>query len=117
MQGLIKLILNSLYGVQIRRDIDQSYKCKSQHWVETEYDDNVLDYWRLPNGTYTVKLKKHDALDGDNDVKNTLPSHLRAFILRNSKRNMNILIREINRFYDNSIYYGDTDSLYIEKRY
>ena len=28
MQGLVKLLLNSLYGVQIRRDIDQSYKCK-----------------------------------------------------------------------------------------
>ena len=25
MQGLIKLIMNSLYGVQIRKDIDQSY--------------------------------------------------------------------------------------------
>ena len=29
---------------------------------------------------------------------------------------MNNFIREINRFY-NSIYYGDTDSLYIEKKY
>ena len=41
MQGLVKLIMNSLYGVQIRKDIDQSYKCKSQHWMETEYDENV----------------------------------------------------------------------------
>ena len=44
MQGLVKLIMNSLYGVQIRKDIDQAYKCKSQHWMETEYDENVLDY-------------------------------------------------------------------------
>ena len=58
MQGLVKLIMNSLYGVQIRKDIDQSYKCKSQHWMETEYDENVLDYWKLPNGNYIVKLKK-----------------------------------------------------------
>ena len=43
MEGLVKLIMNSLYGVQIRKDIDQSYKCKSQHWMETEYDENVLD--------------------------------------------------------------------------
>ena len=43
MQGLVKLIMNSLYGVQIRKDIDQSYICKSQHWMETEYDENVLD--------------------------------------------------------------------------
>ena len=30
---------------------------------------------------------------------------------------MNSLIRKINGFYNNSIYYGDTDSLYIEKKY
>ena len=30
---------------------------------------------------------------------------------------MNNFIREINGFYINSIYYGDTDSLYIEKKY
>ena len=58
MQKLVILILVSLYGVQIRKDIDQSYKCKSQHWMETEYDENVLEYWKLPNGSYIVKLKK-----------------------------------------------------------
>ena len=55
MQGLVKLTMNSLYGVQIRKDIDQSYKCKSQHWMETEYDENVLDYWKLRKGNYIVK--------------------------------------------------------------
>ena len=49
--------MNSLYGVQIRRDIDESYRCKSQHWMETQYD-NVLDCWKLPNGNHIVKLKK-----------------------------------------------------------
>ena len=117
MQKLVKLIMNSLYGVQIRKDIDQSYKCKSQHWMETEYDENVLDYWRLPNGNYIVKLKKDDGLESDTDVKNTLPSHLGAFILSNSQRIINNFIREINGFYNNSIYYGDTDSVYIEKKY
>ena len=58
MQSLVKLIMNSLYGVQIRRDIDESYRCKYQHWMETLYDDNVLDYWNLPNGNYIVKWKK-----------------------------------------------------------
>ena len=84
MQRFVKLIMNSLFGVQIRKDINQSYKCKSQHWMETEYDENVLDYWRLPNGNYIVKLKKDDGLEGDNDVKNTVPSHVGAFILSNS---------------------------------
>ena len=117
MQKLVKLIMVSLYGAQIRKDINQAYKCKSQHWMETEHDGNVLDYWKLPNGNYIVKLKKDDGLEGDNDVKNTLPSQLGAFILSNSKRIMNNFIREINGFYNNSIYYGDTDSLYIETKY
>ena len=110
MQGLVTLIVNSLYGVQIRRHIDESYKCKSEHWMITEYDDIVLDYWNLPNGNSTVKLKKDVGSDGDNDVKKTLPSHLGAFILSNSKRIVNNFIREINGFYNHSIYYGDTDS-------
>ena len=99
MQGLFMLIMNSLYGAQICKDIDQSYNCKSQHWMETEYDENVIDYWNLPNGINIVKLKKDDGLDGDSDVKNTLPSHFGAFILSNSKRIMNNFFREINGFY------------------
>ena len=79
--------------------------------METEYDDNLLDYWKLPNGNYIVKLKKDDGLDGDNDVKNTLPSQLGAFILSKSKRIKNKFISEINGFYNNSIYFGDPDSL------
>ena len=43
MQELVKLLMNSLYGIQIHKDIDQSYICKSQHWIEIEYDENVLD--------------------------------------------------------------------------
>ena len=42
MQGLVKLIMISLYRVQIRKDIDQSYKCKSQHWMKKENEENVL---------------------------------------------------------------------------
>ena len=43
MQGLVKIIMNSLYGVQIRKAIDQSYKCKSQHWMETEHYETLLE--------------------------------------------------------------------------
>ena len=117
MQGLVKLSMNSLYGVQIRRDIRESYYCKSETWMKTEFDENVLDYWKIPNGNYIVKMKKDDGLDDDCDIKNTLPAVLGAFILSNSKRIVNNFIREINGFYNNSIYYGDTDSLYTEKKY
>ena len=38
MQNLVKLIMNSLYGVQIRKDSDHFLKCKSERWMQTEYD-------------------------------------------------------------------------------
>ena len=117
LQGLVILNMNSLYGVQIRRDIIESYYCKSKSWMQTELDENVLDYWKLPNGNYIVKMKKDDGLDGDCDIKNTLLAVLGAFILSNSKRIMNNFVREINGFYENSINFGDTDSLYTEKKY
>ena len=67
MQGLVIIILNSLYGVQIRRDIDEFFKCKPQHWMETEYNENVLHYWKIPNGNFTVELEKDIGLVCDND--------------------------------------------------
>ena len=48
MHGLVKIIMNNFYGVQKRKDINESYECKSHHWMKAEYDDNGLDYWRLP---------------------------------------------------------------------
>ena len=85
--------------------------------MKTEFDENVLDYWKLPNGNYIVKMKKDDGLDDDCDIKKTLPAVLGAFILANSKRIMNNFIKEISGFYNSSINYGDTDNLYIEKKY
>ena len=80
MQGLVKLILYSLHGAQLRRDIDESYYCKSETWMKTEYDENVLDYWKLPNGNFIVKMKRDDGLEDDCDIRNTLPAVLGAFI-------------------------------------
>ena len=62
MQGLVKLIMNSLYRVQACGDINESYFCKSETWMQTELDENVLDKWRLRNGNYIVKMKKDDGL-------------------------------------------------------
>ena len=69
MQGLVKLFNNTLHGVQIRRDINESYYCKSETWMKTEFDENVLDYGKLPNGNYIVKMKNDDGLDDDSDIK------------------------------------------------
>ena len=117
MQGLVKLIMNSLYRVQLRRDINESYYCNSETWMKTEFEKNVLDYWKLPNEKYFVKIKKDDGLDDDCDIKNTLPAVLGSFSLANSRRISNKFIREINGFFEDNIYYTDTDSLYIEKKF
>ena len=117
MQNLFKLNMDSLYGVQNQKDINEHYKCKSEHWMQTEYDENVLEFRKLPNWNHKVNLGKADGLEGDKDVKNTLPSHLRAFILSNSKRFMKDLIRKFYGFITYNVYYTDPDSLYIEQKY
>ena len=44
MQLLVKLIINALYGEFLRKDITESYQCKSEMWMRTDYDERVLDY-------------------------------------------------------------------------
>ena len=41
MQGLDKIIMNSIYGVQIRRDINEPFYWKSETSMKTEFDENV----------------------------------------------------------------------------
>ena len=45
-----------------------------------------------------------------------MPSRLGAFILSKTKKIMNNFITEINEFHNNRLNYGDTDSMYIEKK-
>ena len=41
MPALVKLVMNALYGIQIRKYFIDFYKCRSQQYMETEYDDEV----------------------------------------------------------------------------
>ena len=76
MQGLVKLNMNSFYGVQLRKDIKESYYGEREKWMKTDNDENILDYWKLSNEIYVVKMKKDNGLDDEFDLKNTLPAHL-----------------------------------------
>ena len=51
MQLLVKLIMNALYGEFLRKDILESYQCKSEAWIICEYDERVLDYQKINHGT------------------------------------------------------------------
>ena len=107
MQLLVKLLMNSLYGENIRKDIEEKFACKSEMWMHTEYDERVKDYWKISNINYIVKMIDDPDLEDEIKKINTMPLHLGAFVLSNSKRIMNNFIHAINGFYTNDVYYTD----------
>ena len=117
MQLLVKLLMNSLYGENIRKDIEEKFSCKSEVWMLTEYDERVKDYWKISGINYIVKMIDDPGLEDEIKKINTMPLHLGAFVLSNSKTIMNNSIHAINGFYTNNVYYTDCDSLYIENRH
>ena len=117
LQLLVKLLMNSLFGEQIRKDIEEKFACKSELWMQTEYDERVKDYWKISNINYFVKMIDDPGLEDEIKKVNTMPLHLGSFVLSNSKRIMNNFIHAINGFYTNDVYYRDTDSLYIENKH
>ena len=117
MQLLVKLLMNSCYGENIRKDIGEKFACKSEVWMMSEYDERVKDYWKISGFNYIVKMIDDAGLEDEVKKLNTMPLRLGAFVLSNSKRNMNNFIHATNGFYNNDVYYTDTDSLYIENKH
>ena len=52
----------------------------------TEHDEEVEDLWRISHGNYSVKMIDEERLEDDVQKINTMPLHLRAFVLSNSKK-------------------------------
>ena len=117
MQLLLKLLMISLYGENIRKDIEEKIACKPEMWMQTEFDERVKDYWKISGINYIIKMIDDDGLEDDNKRLNTMPLHLGAFVLSNSWRNMNKFIHAIIGFHTNDVHYTDTDSLYIENKH
>ena len=117
MQFLVKLIMNFLYGEQLRKDIEESCQCKSEMWMMTEYDERVLDYLEIDYGNYIVRMKDDESSQDEVKKVNNMPHHFGAFVLSNSKRIMDNFIHAVDGFYTNDSYYTDTDSLYIENKH
>ena len=109
--------MNTLYGEQVRKDIEEKIACKSEAWMKTEYDERVIDYWKISGINYIVKMIDGRGLEDEVKKLKTMPLQMGAFVLSNSKRNMNNFILAINGFYTNDLYYTDTDSLYIENKH
>ena len=70
---LVKLIMNSLYGEILRKDILESYQCKSEKWMMREYDERVLDYQQSKYRNYIVKLKDDEGLE--DEIKKLIHYH------------------------------------------
>ena len=113
----MKLLKNCLCGEQIRKDIEESFACISEAWMLSEYDERVKDYWKISQGNYIVKTIDDAGLEDEVKELNTMPLHLVAFVLSNSKRIMNNFLQAIIGFYTNDAHYTDTDSLYIENKH
>ena len=119
LQNLAKKIGLSVYGGNIRKDINEEYKCVTENWMRENFDDRVKEWFPLKNGNLIVKLEDDEGVDNFDKAKsvNTMPSHFGSTILSHSKRLMNNVFNEIDAFYNNVIYYTDTDSGYIHKKY
>ena len=44
MQILINLLMDSLYGEQIRKDNEEKFACKSEVWMISQHDERVKYY-------------------------------------------------------------------------
>ena len=80
----------------------------------SEYDEKVKDYWKIGNGKYIVKMVDDFGLEDEVKKLNTMPLHLVAFVLSNSRKIMNKFIHPIDGFSKNDVYYIETDSLNIQ---
>ena len=119
LQSLAKKIGLSVYGGNIRKDINDEYKCVTENCLRENFDDRIKEWFPLKNGNFIVKLEDDEGVDDFDKAKsiNTMPSHFGSNILSHSKRLMNNVFREIDGFHSNNIYYGDTDSGYIHKKH
>ena len=119
LQNLAKKFGFSVYGGTIRKDINEEYKCVTENWMRDNFDDRVTEWFPLKNGNLIVKLQDDEGVNNYDRTKlvKTMPSHFGSYILSHSQRLMNDVIKQVGVFYNNSIYYTNTDSLDIHKKY
>ena len=100
LQNLAIKIGLSVYGGNIRKDINEEYKCVTENWMKENFDDRVKEWFSLKNGNLIEKLEDEEGVDDFDKAKsvNTMPSHFGSFIISHSKRLMNDVFNEIDAF-------------------
>ena len=117
---LIKLLMNSLYGKTVQRDIETEMHIWGERTLKDNYDDTILSRFEIGNKKWIVEKKKEtNKIDVVNPKNKSpeVPIHLGSFILSHSRRIMNNFLLEIDAYKKPIEYYKDTDSTYISKIY
>ena len=71
--------MNSLYGENISKDIEEKFACKSEAWMMTEYDDRIKDYWKISGIKCIAKMIDDAGLEDEVKKLNTMSLHLYSF--------------------------------------
>ena len=117
LQTMCKNVSCGTYGGCIRRDITENFKCVTENWMRTEYDDRFKNYFRLENGNNLINIQDHESVDDNGKSKKikSQPFQFGSMILSHSKRLKDDVILALDGFKNDKIYYGDTDIVYIHK--
>ena len=51
--------------MNIRRDIQEKFACKSEYWMMSEYDERVKDYWKISGNNYIAKIIDDEGLEDE----------------------------------------------------
>jgi hypothetical protein len=129
---MVKLLMNSLYGKTVQRDIDTQIFIWSTKTLKDNYDETILSRHKIQNDMWIVEKKKEkknidvsrqslkEGLVKSSKKEKTssqVPLHLGSFILAHSRRIMNNFLLAIDAYKNPRQHYGDTDSTYIGKKH
>lgn len=106
---LCKLMLNSIYGKTVTRDIEDTYVVTTiKEFIKKGDDEHIKDFDILGNGQILMRTT---------DIKSQsfFPSQFGSYILSHSRKAMNEYIHAIDGFNQFKVWYTDTDSIYIDE--
>ena len=100
LQNSAKKLGLSVYGGNIRKDINEEYKCVTEKWMRENFDGRVKEWFPLKNGNLKVELEDDEGVDDYDRARseNTMPSHFGSNSLSYSKWIMNDVIKQIGGF-------------------
>ena len=75
LQNPAKKIGLSVYGGNIKNDINEEYKCVTETWMRRNFDNSVKEWFPLKNGNLIVKLEDNKAVEDYEKAKSYKQYH------------------------------------------